>query len=120
MKDVTNNNNSWLDGGIKTVQLCYILNFIGLVFPLTFIISCVFAYIHRGNSESYLKTHYHYIIRTFFISLICFIISFILTFIFIGILLNFILVIWFIIRNVKGVIAITNKQPIINPNKLGF
>ena len=68
------------------------------------------AYINKGDSEDWLQSHYQYQIRTFWIGILFGLISGLLTFILIGYFLLLATVLWFIIRHVKGLKYLDNRQ----------
>ncbi|MEM6460405.1 MAG: DUF4870 domain-containing protein [Pseudomonadota bacterium] len=104
----------WFDPGQKNAQLVYILYLVGLMLPVTIIVGMVMAYMNRGNSQEWIDSHYTYAIRTFWIGIVYSFISFFTAFVFIGFLLAVATAVWFIIRCVKALQAITRKEPITN------
>ena len=78
------------------------------------------AYINRDTAPEWLKTHYHFQIRTFWILLLYGTVSCILCLIFIGFALLFATMIWLIIRCVKGLKAIEQRAPIADPTSWGI
>lgn len=108
------NAESWIEPGQKNAQLVYILYLVGLMLGFTAIIGMVMAYMNRGNSEDWIDSHYTYAIRTFWIGILYSIISFVTAFVLIGFLLAIATMIWFIIRCVKGLQALTRKEPVSN------
>ncbi len=105
----------WIEPGRQNAQLVYILYLVSLAVGLTGLVGLVFAYINRGSAAAWVDTHYTYAIRTFWIGILYSIICVLLAFIGIGFLLMFVVLIWFVIRCIKGLQAITRNQPIDNP-----
>lgn len=105
---------SWIEPGRQNAQLVYILYLVSLAVGLTALVGLVFAYMNRGNSEDWIDTHYTYAIRTFWIGVLYSFICLILAFVGIGFLLMFVALVWFVIRCIKGLQAITRKEPISN------
>ena len=58
------------DPGRSNANLVYILYLLALVVGITAIIGVVMAYINRNAAPDWLKTHYTFQIRTFWISLL--------------------------------------------------
>lgn len=83
--------------------------------PALPILGIIFAYIFENDAKSILKSHYNYLIRTFWIGLLYFTISALLVFLIIGFLLLPICVIWWLIRLVKGLKSLMRNEPIPNP-----
>ncbi|MCY6382278.1 DUF4870 domain-containing protein [Hoeflea prorocentri] len=105
---------SWIGPGQKNAQLIYILYLVGLMLPVTTIVGIVLAYMNRGNSEEWIDSHYTYAIRTFWIGILYAFISFLTAFILIGFLLGIAAAVWFIVRCVIGLQAITRSEPVKN------
>jgi uncharacterized membrane protein len=83
-------------------KLVYVLYLFGLITGVTAVIGLVMAYIYRDDAPDWLKTHYQFQIRTFWLMILYGIVCTILTFVFIGLLLFVVLAIWWVIRCVKG------------------
>lgn len=107
-----NDAESWFSPGQKNAQLVYILYLVALMLGFTGLIGIVMAYMNRGNSEDWIDSHYTYAIRTFWIGLLYMFISAVTMFIFIGIFLAIATTIWFIIRCIVGLQALTRKEPV--------
>ncbi|HEY7989830.1 MAG TPA: hypothetical protein VID77_00450 [Stellaceae bacterium] len=91
------------DDGGSIARAIYILYLAGLlVGGITSIIGLVMAYVYRDGAPHWLRTHYHYQIRTFWIGLLYAFIGGITTFIFVGWFILVFWLFWYIIRCVKG------------------
>ncbi|MBD3898278.1 hypothetical protein IEI94_20690 [Halomonas sp. ML-15] len=77
---------------------------------LTSLIGVVIAYVYRGKGPEWLDEHYRFQIRTFWISLVYFLLAGILTLIAIGFVLWLVVVVWLVIRCVKGIKALQAKH----------
>ena len=107
----------------------YALYILGLFHGLTLIIGVIMAYVVRGNAGPANASHYTYLIRTFWISLIwgaigggIALVGFPLSFILIGIplvwlggLICFLAWLWAIIRSIIGVVRLAEGAPIARP-----
>jgi len=109
----------YLEPGGKNVTLVYILYLVSILIGFTSLIGVIFAYLNRGKG-GWADSHYTYQIRTFWIGLLFGVIGLILTFVFIGILLLFALLIWMIIRCIKGLQLASRGEPIPNPQTWMF
>ena len=107
-------------GSTETAKIIYILYLIGIAVGITAIVGVVMAYVNKDTAPEWLKSHYHFQIRTFWISLLYGIVSAILCFILIGFVLMFVVLIWWIVRCVKGLKAIEQRQPIADVMTWGF
>lgn len=93
------------------VRLVYILYLVGLfVGGTTSIIGVVIAYIYQEDAPDWLKSHYQFQIRTFWIGLLWLVLGAILSVILIGFLIWFFGVVWLIIRAVKGFRYVDKKE----------
>ena len=99
----------------------YILYFFGYVTGITTLIGVMIAYLQKERSpSSELSTHYTFQIRTFWIGLLFLVVGGILLQIGIGILVLLFGLVWSLIRNVKGILALNRNEPIANPNSWMF
>lgn len=113
--DLQSEAQSWIEPGQKNVQLVYILYLVSLITAfLPLIVGMVMAYMNRGNSEDWIDSHYTYAIRTFWMGLLYSFICFVTAFIFIGFLLAIAVLVWFVIRCLKGLQAAGRKEPVRN------
>jgi uncharacterized membrane protein len=95
-----------------TVKLVYVLYLVGLVTgSLTTLIGLVIAYINRGEAPQWLADHFTFQIRTFWIGLLYGVVSALLMAVGIGFLLLFAVVVWLIVRCVKGFQWAQRNQP---------
>jgi uncharacterized membrane protein len=92
-----------------TAKIVYILYLVGIVIGLTGIIGVVMAYINRGEAPDWLKTHYTFQIRTFWIGLLYMFIGVITSVIIIGYFVLLFWMVWLIIRCVKGMQYLDKK-----------
>ncbi len=93
-----------------TAKIVYILYLTGLVFGITSLIGVVMAYINKDDAPEWLKSHYQFQIRTFWIGILYTFIGIILSFVLIGVLVLFFFVIWLIVRCVKGIKYLDQKE----------
>lgn len=98
----------------KAAYVIYILYMIICV-PALPVLGIIFAYIFENDAKSFLKSHYTYLIRSFWIGLLYFSLSSLLIFLVIGILLLPLCIIWWLIRIVKGLKSLMRNEPIPNP-----
>jgi uncharacterized membrane protein len=101
-----------------TAKIVYILYLVGIVFGITGIIGVVMAYVNRGDAPEWLKSHYQFQIRTFWIGALYLLIGVILAFVLIGYLVLLFWLIWIIVRCVKGIKSLDLKEA--HPNPTGW
>ena len=99
----------------KVAYVIYILYLASLLMPVLPILAVIFAYIFENDAKSFLKSHYQYLIRTFWIGMLYFIVSGALIIAIVGILLTPLVVIWWFVRIVKGLKSLMREEPIVNP-----
>ena len=108
-------------GGNKgNAQLIYILYFVGIFVGLTTLIGVVMAYLNKSEGPAWLKSHYVWLIRTFWIGLLFSVIGAILSVVLIGFLLLAATLIWLIIRLVQGLNYLGKNQPVPNTSSWFF
>jgi uncharacterized membrane protein len=110
--------------------VCYALYLLGLTHGLTIIIAVVIAYASRATAGPVMRSHYNWLIRTFWLSIVLVLVGVML--IFWGGIFSIILVglpffalgwvicgsvwVWTLLRCVIGVIAVARDEPIQNPD----
>lgn len=96
--------------------VCYILQILSVVTGLTAIVAVILAYVRMTEAPDWIKNHYTYQIRTFWIGLAGMVIG-ILTFWMLGLgfLIMLATAIWFIIRAVVGLIRLTEGRGHTDP-----
>ncbi|VAW04204.1 hypothetical protein MNBD_ALPHA01-1350 [hydrothermal vent metagenome] len=102
----------------STAKIVYILYLVGLVIGLTGIIGVVIAYVNRSDAPDWLKSHYQFQIRTFWIGGLYMLIGALLAFVVIGWLVMLFWVIWLIVRCIKGLKSLDQKEA--HPNPTGW
>ena len=97
-------------------HIAYGLFAVGFLNGITVIIGVVLAYVRRADVQgTFLESHFTYLIRTFWISILGAIIGALLTIIGIDFLLMLALAIWIIYRIVKGWIRLADGRAIDDP-----
>jgi len=106
--------------GGRMAVIIYALYLAGLVVGITPIIGLVMAYIYRDDAPHWLRTHYHFQIRTFWIGLLYAFVGAVATSIFIGWLILLFWLIWYVVRCVKGLKLAGEGEPVPNPTTWWF
>ncbi|MCP4381417.1 MAG: hypothetical protein GY798_08370 [Hyphomicrobiales bacterium] len=108
----------FISPGRHNVLLIYILYLIGII-PMAgivpIIIGFVLAVLNREDAAPLERSHYEYLVRQGLMGLAFVVVSVLLTIVFIGFLGFIATAIWWIIRSVKGLLAINHHEPIANP-----
>ena len=94
-----------------TARIVYILYLVGIIFFITAIVGVVIAYIYERDASWWLKGHYRFQIRTFWIGVLYALVGIILILPIVGgisfVICCLLWVIWIIIRCVKPVFDTT-------------
>jgi len=93
------------------VYLCYLGSFV--VQPLS-LVGVVLAYVHRDAAPDWLKAHYTYQIRTFWIGLLYLAASVLLCLLVVGFVLLLACMAWYVIRCALGIDRILKREPPAN------
>jgi uncharacterized membrane protein len=97
-----------------TAKIIYILYLVGLATGITALVGVVMAYVNKDEAPDWLRTHYLFQIRTFWIGVLYCVIGFILMFVLIGFLVWLFWAIWLIVRVIKGFKHLEQREPIPN------
>jgi uncharacterized membrane protein len=95
------------------IYVLYLLGFITVW--VTPIVGVVLAYVNRDTAPEWLKSHYTFQIRTFWIGLVAMTASCVLMVVLIGFVLAPIVAIWFIVRCAVGLSRLLNNEPYPTP-----
>ena len=98
----------------------YVLYIIGYFTGITALIGVIIAHVQSGAEAGYLRTHYQFQIRTFWIGLLYLVIGSLLAFVIIGWFILLWWLIWSLIRIVKGLLLLNKGAPIPMPESWGF
>jgi uncharacterized membrane protein len=97
-------------GNPDMAKIVYVLYLIGLVTGITILVGVVMAYIYKDDSPEWLRTHYESQIRMFWIGILYSIIATLLIFVLVGFLLYLVIAVWWIVRCVKGLKYLDQRQ----------
>lgn len=97
-------------------RLVYILYIVGFFVGITGIIGVVIAYIYKDDAPDWLRTHYQFQIRTFWIGLLWVFLGALLSIVLIGFLFLLFWVVWLIVRVVKGFRHLDKQEAIPDVN----
>jgi len=109
-----------IEPNIGHSKIIYFLYLASTVFGITALIGLIMAYMNIEDADTWLKTHYRYQIRTFWIGIVYSAIAFILIFVIIGYFLFLLIVVWMIIRCIKGMKALDKQEAIEDVTRWGF
>lgn len=95
----------------SSANLVYILYLASLVVGITGVIGVVMAYLYRQDAPAWVRSHYEFQIRTFWIALLLAVVGFLLSFVLVGFLVLLFEVVWLIVRCVKGMQVLSRGEP---------
>ena len=98
----------------STAKIVYILYLVSLAVGVTSLVGLVMAYVNVGDAPEPLRTHYRFQIRTFWIGLLYGAVGILLTFVGIGVLVLAFVLVWMIVRCVKGLRHLERREPYPN------
>lgn len=98
---------------VKVVYVLYLVSLAGV--GITTIVGLIFAYLNRRSGPDWVSSHYTYQIRTFWIGLLYSLIGGFLAMVAIGFLVLGFVVIWYIVRCVRGLQAAARSEPMPEP-----
>ncbi|MAK45322.1 MULTISPECIES: membrane protein [Spongiibacter] len=99
-------------------KVVYVLYLVSLVFGITAIVAVVIAYINRDDCAPWLRSHYQFQIRTFWIGALYVTLGTVLSLVLVGWLILFFCLIWLVVRCIKGLKALDAREPY--PDPLGW
>ncbi len=94
----------------ETPKLVYILYLVSLAVGVTAIVGVIVAYVNRADAPEWVKTHYRFQIRTFWIGLLYGLVSLITMLILIGFLFGLFTLVWWIVRSAKGLQCLSRSE----------
>ncbi|MGH6968827.1 MAG: DUF4870 family protein, partial [Stellaceae bacterium] len=97
----------------RTATIVYVLFLLGLIIQVTHLIGVIVAYIYRNDGPDWVRTHYRFQIRTFWIGLLYLVIGIVTLHVLIGGPILFLALIWFIVRCVKGIKFVARAQALV-------
>ncbi|MGI8839877.1 MAG: DUF4870 family protein [Caulobacteraceae bacterium] len=97
------------------VYILYLSHFVPVIGWVATIVGLVLAYVERDAAPEWLKSHYTFQIRTFWIGLLYFVVACVLVVVLIGIPLLVAVWVWFIVRCALGLSRLLRNEPYPTP-----
>jgi len=107
-------------GSSGNANLIYILYLASIIVGITGLVGVIMAYVGKGEADQVTLSHYQNQIGIFWKSFLFFVVSFFLMFILIGFITFLVALVWYIMRNIKGMQALGRGEAIANPGSWGF
>ena len=104
----------------KMAKLVYLLYVVGPLVGLTGLIGVIVAYVDRGSAPDWVRSHYRFQIRTFWIGALFLAAGGALAVVLIGYAILFLWVIWLLVRSIKGFRTANRGEAHPNPGSWAF
>jgi len=104
--------------GENVAKIIYVLYLASLLVGVTALVGVVMAYVYQGEAPDWLKTHYRFQIRTFWLGLLFGFVGVVLSVILVGYLVLVFLAVWLVVRCVKGLKFASRREAY--PDPLGW
>ncbi|WP_425409047.1 DUF4870 family protein [Hyphococcus sp.] len=101
-------------------NLIYILYLSAVVLGVTAIVGVIIAYVSKDQAPEWLQSHYRNQIHIFWKGLLYMLIGCVLMIVLIGFVILLVAFIWYVVRIVKGMQALSKNEPYPNPQSWGF
>ena len=111
-----------MNGEVSTsnAKLVYILYLVGILIGITGLVGVIMAYVNRGDAPDWLKSHYQFQIRTFWIGLLYMVLGSLLLVFIVGYFIWLFWLIWLIVRCVVGLKQLEKNEAVNNPTSWMF
>ena len=111
-----------MSGEVSTsnAKLVYVLYLVGIIIGITGLVGVIMAYVNRGDATDWLKTHYQFQIRTFWIGLLYMVLGMALSAVIVGYFILLFWLIWLIVRCVVGLKQLDKGEAVKNPTSWMF
>jgi len=107
MTETTNNEKPTTAG---TAKIIYILYLVSIVIGITAIVGLIMAYVNREDAPGWLKSHYQFQIRTFWIGALYLMIGVLLSQVIIGLFILLFWLLWLVVRCTRGMKYLDRKE----------
>ncbi len=101
-----------------TAKIVYILYLVGIMVGVTGIIGVVMAYVNKSDAPDWLKSHYQFQIRTFWIGALYLVLGSLLSVVIVGWLVLLFWLVWLVVRCVKGMKSLDAREA--HPDPTGW
>ncbi|WDI31332.1 DUF4870 domain-containing protein [Hyphococcus flavus] len=107
-------------GESGNANLIYILYLVGVVAGVTTLVGVIMAYMAKNEAPDWLRSHYRNQIHIFWKAILYSIIGVVLSVVLVGLLVLLVTFIWYVVRTIKGMQALSKGEPYSNPDSWGF
>ena len=99
----------------QMAMIVYVGYLAAFMLPVLGLVGVVLAYVNRDTAPDWLKSHYTFQIRTFWIGLLFWIVSIACCVVLIGVLMIFATIAWYVIRCALGINRLMSREAYPNP-----
>lgn len=115
MNDITDNETPSTAGAAKIIYFLYLAS---ILIGITAIAGLIMAYVNRNDAPDWLKSHYQFQIRTFWIGALYLFIGVLLSQFIIGLLILLFWLLWLIVRCARGIKYLDRREA--HPDPTGW
>ena len=115
MNEITDNEKP---AGTGTAKIIYFLYLASILIGITAIAGLIMAYVNRNDAPDWLKSHYQFQIRTFWIGALYLFIGVLLSQFIIGLLILLFWLLWLIVRCARGIKYLDRREA--HPDPTGW
>lgn len=101
--------------GETAAKVVYVLYLATFVTGVTALVGVVMAYVYQDDAPDWLKTHFRFQIRTFWLGLVFGLVGALLSLVVVGFLVLVFLAVWLVVRCVKGLKYVGRREPYPDP-----
>ncbi len=101
--------------GENVAKIVYVLYLATFLTGVTALVGVVMAYVYQDDAPDWLKTHYRFQIRTFWLGLLFGFVGAVLSVIAVGFLVLAFLAVWLVVRCVKGLKYLGRREAYPDP-----
>lgn len=117
---MTDSNGPIPTDNVSMAKIVYFMFMIAIALGPLGIVGVIIAYVYHDNAPDWLRTHFRFQIRTFWIGAVYLAVGSILTLLLIGYLVLLFWAVWLVIRCVKGIQTLDSDEPITNVERWSF
>ncbi len=99
----------------QMAMIVYVAYLAAFAFPALALVGVVLAYVNRDTAPDWLKSHYTFQIRTFWISLLYWMVSIVACVVLIGFVMVIAIIAWWVIRCALGINRLMAREAYPNP-----
>jgi uncharacterized membrane protein len=96
-------------------KVIYLMQIVSILIPFLWFISVVLAYVYRNKAEGWLASHYRFQIGTFWIGMLFMALAAFFYFTMGGLMIAAFVVVWILIRCIKGVRILIKREAYPSP-----